>query len=737
MDQRLVRQRRGRQDTSYYIDDPQDGSDGQQLILLGGKRVRPRPRRHLHSSSCRLLSLIIVILSMISIISWVYLLFNFDQSAISDKKEEESSSSRARNHPRGRGFSSSKRKTDLSFSVYMESDNGTLSHHTFSHTKIMDCHKPYLTLPIDINDDPFLPWLHDYFVTNDATRVKFIAQNKRRCHTGQGQGKVMQYWEPQMALFQPVAVRVETSEEQHQQQQEASEEKLWLTDPENATYPETRFICRFHGENGERIGTTFSEYAFNYEYINWRKRGDKPMFVKNGPDVEIFDYSTLLFSCPIPESLRQQYSNNNTKSTTEQQEQQRFWLDLIPIRTPARYDEGYMLTRDQVGDEEFLNLTRFDTAQQYGAKERQIPSIARSGRYENLPACFPSRIDFSSLGKGASSLPLSSTLAPKRHQLIACTWAAANYDRRGGRRSIHDAPARLREWIAFHQMVGFDHIYIYDNTQVDDEIDDTAELPLKKQADLFESVTYIRWNATVCNNNFIGGRWPGERSSQYAAEASCRERFGPTTQWMAFFDIDEYLVPMGSNGTWKPLLDAKKVNSPVLGMRSSRALPRVELMEESTDTSECSHPSENQQRLNETCLVKSKTETFLRTYNCNNVRPPRPLRFFTEMKQIYQPEFVLSHFVHYSVVTRDHARYYSNWTDPSEFTRKPANKEKYVNKGGECSPFRVSTLSADSLFSFFVFLEACHFSTNCVKVRYCMREPFLRSKLPRGTVPVD
>lgn len=584
-----------------------------------------------------------------------------------------------------RDFSSFSTETgeDLPFIIYKQSSNGSLTRQEFSTASStrLNCQEPYLTLPVETDDDPFLPYLHDYFVTNDGRHVKFIAQNKRRCHTGRGQATVMAFWEPQMALFQPVGVRVA-------QEAEAKDGKgtprYWLTAPENATHPETRFICRFHDSQRNIVMTTFSEYPFNYEYINWRKRGDKPMFVKDGPDVEIFDYSTLLFSCPIPEALllrRQQ-----------QQQQQpitgggrRLWLDLIPIRTPARFDQGYLLTLEQVGQEEFAKLHRFDTNLHYGTNgEQEIPPLDQSGRYENLPICLP------------QTNPSMSSLSQPERQLVGCTWAAASYDRRGGKRSIHDAPERLKEWIAFHKMVGFDHLFVYDNTQLEDN-DTTTALPLKQVTDLFDSslVTYIRWNAKVCNNNYIGGRWPGERSSQYAAEASCRERFGPLTQWMAFFDIDEYLVPMGDGDAWRPVLDAKKAaNAPVLGMRSTRALPRVELMDESTDPDLCRHPTKKQATKESSCLVKKARETFLHSYNCDNVRPPRPSRYFTDMKQIYRPDFVLSHFVHYSCITKHHARYYANWKDPSPFRRKPANKEKYVY----CVPARRQPV--DTLFSF-------------------------------------
>ena len=49
-----------------------------------------------------------------------------------------------------------------------------------------------------------------------------------------------------------------------------------------------------------------------------------------------------------------------------------------------------------------------------------------------------------------------------------------------------------------------------------------------------ELVTHVDWPCKICNNNRPAHNDPGERSSQYAAEASCRSRFGPLTDWMAF-----------------------------------------------------------------------------------------------------------------------------------------------------------------------------------------------------------
>ena len=43
----------------------------------------------------------------------------------------------------------------------------------------------------------------------------------------------------------------------------------------------------------------------------------------------------------------------------------------------------------------------------------------------------------------------------------------------------------------------------------------------------------------------------------------------------------------------------------------------------------------------------------METYNCEPTKLPKPQSWaWRAKKQIYKPEFVLNHFVHYSVVTR-------------------------------------------------------------------------------------
>jgi hypothetical protein len=348
--------------------------------------------------------------------------------------------------------------------------------------------------------DPFLPWIHDYFVdtsigNNKSWAVKFVAQNRRRCDTGHGKESAMKFWEPQMALFQPVPIQI------------VGNNKYLLSSLDEATVLETRFICRFHDDKGNSE-ISFSEYPFNYEYINWRKHREQSMFSFKGPDVGLFEFSQLLFSCPVPELFR--------NSMKLHKDQPSVWMDLIPIRTPARHGER-LLGEMHVGHDESLHLEAFDTVKAFG-DSHFLPELVDSGRIANLPICAS---DASNPSSHQIAEKEHDTSIDKRNTLVLCTWTASSYHRRGDRIAVNDAPGRLREWIVFHKLAGVDHIVIYDNSQIS-VADDEVNTSLKQITDAFpDFVTYHPWPFKVCNNNRPNNKNPGERSSQVSAMMLC------------------------------------------------------------------------------------------------------------------------------------------------------------------------------------------------------------------------
>ena len=414
--------------------------------------------------------------------------------------------------------------------------------------RVQQCSRLFETWPVDDFplEDPYLPWIHDVFPTADGRYVQFVAQNRRRCETGKDLEDRMEYWEPQMALFQPIPIV-----------QEEDGRLRIASSMDEATVQETRFICQFHTTYDDQVYQTFSEFKFNYEYVSWRK-GKSAMFEKVGKDNVQFWLSQLLFKCPIPDDLQGLIiAEDHIVDDLSQ-----IFVDIVPIRTPARQNQ-HVFTKEHVGDTYMRAAPLYDLMGEFG-KQHYLPALADSGRWANIPICAPPQ--------------------PKQHNLVACTWTAKTYTRRGDVVQLGDTEARLREWIAFHKMVGFDHLYVYDNSSPQQPKDNSTvtteeDAPLKAITDEFDFVDYHRWPCQICNNNRPSHKNPGERSSQYAAEASCRERYGPFTNWMAFIDTDEYLIPM-QDDTWQPLLnqfDDKGIH--ILKMRSSRAKPRQELME--------------------------------------------------------------------------------------------------------------------------------------------------------------
>ena len=297
--------------------------------------------------------------------------------------------------------------------------------------QVQKCSQMMETWPIDDfpSEDPYLPWIHDVFPSRDGTRIQIVAQNKRRCHVGEEQQEEMKFWEPQISLLQPVPVL----------QQENKEYRL--SSSEQATWKETRFLCQFHTVTGKEYKyTTFSEYPFNYEYVSWRKNV-KSMYQTSGKDNQQFWLSQLLFSCPVPDELQKEIQSKahvvNDEST--------LWMDIVPIRTPARNGHP-IFTKDHVGPDLMHNLHTFDANTEWG-NQHVLPAVKDSGRWANIPVCLPPQ-----------------TLQ-QHHRLVACTWTAASYTRRGDAVGVEDTAERFREWILFHEMVGFEQLYVYDNTE--------------------------------------------------------------------------------------------------------------------------------------------------------------------------------------------------------------------------------------------------------------------------------
>jgi hypothetical protein len=425
-------------------------------------------------------------------------------------------------------------------------------------SKLNSCSRLPEQWPVDEfpEEDHFLPWIHDVFPTFDGKYIQFVAQNKRRCHTGttDEEEAILDHTAPQVSLFEHVPLKkLDSSTPSTPRYRLASHEDA---DPESMA---TRFICRFK-PSGD---ITFSEFNNDYEWVAYRK-GQKKMFSEDGRDNNQIQTSQLIFRCPVPDHLVETIKSGDSVK----EDWATLFLDLIPVRTPPRLGPPAEFLvpryRDSVPKERFLS-DPFDPHLAWG-EDHVLPKLEDSGRWENIPICQPSLKTYE-----PQALDRPDGWNGTNHHLVSCLWASAGYATRGNRYAINDGQRRLVEWITFNKMLGFDHFYIYDNSGAfSDDVSLTSIL------DVFPGdVTIVNWPSQVCNNNPNNVDSPGERSSQYAAETSCRLRFGPHVKWIGQFDIDEYLVPMGESTSVLPLLEKlDKEDTKVISFASWRAWPR-------------------------------------------------------------------------------------------------------------------------------------------------------------------
>ena len=438
--------------------------------------------------------------------------------------------------------------------------------------------------------DPFLPWIHDVFPTHDGRHIQFVAENKRRCKTGTTPDEklIAEFMQPQISLFQHVAVkRLEAGTDGETRYRLASHED---GDEDGLT---TRFICQFE-PSGQQ---TLSVFNVNYDYASLRKHHSKMFTIDGHKDGKFMHTAQLVFQCPVPENLIETVR----LGTSVVDDYATLFVNLIPIRTPPRYHrpdvflapkyKEFLYTKAEAGDEFGI----FNTTIEWGTNH-VLPKIADSGRWENIPICKPSLMTYGPPGKplpdnadGLNSnndphgIMSDHSHVPAQHKLVSCLWSSTGYTTRGNRFAVNDGQRRLLEWITYNKQIGFDHFYLYDNSGsfVNDPSNMDDRNSLKAIANMFpDDVTYINWPARVCNNNPNNVDSVGDRSSQYAAEASCRLRFGPHVEWIGQFDVDEYFVPMGKYTSVIPLLDQlDHEGMKIISFASWRAWPRRKFIE--------------------------------------------------------------------------------------------------------------------------------------------------------------
>ena len=87
-----------------------------------------------------------------------------------------------------------------------------------------------------------------------------------------------------------------------------------------------------------------------------------------------------------------------------------------------------------------------------------------------------------------------------------------------------DENPHLKEWVLYHLAVGFEHIIIYDNN---------SKVPISQELAEYVSAGLV----TVID-------WPLTDAQQLSAYVDCLKRVRESTFWLAYIDIDEFIVPM-------------------------------------------------------------------------------------------------------------------------------------------------------------------------------------------------
>lgn len=102
---------------------------------------------------------------------------------------------------------------------------------------------------------------------------------------------------------------------------------------------------------------------------------------------------------------------------------------------------------------------------------------------------------------------------------------------------VKDENAYLEEWIDYHRKIGVRHFYIYDNG---------SQVPVKGFLDA------RGYGALVTVTDIPG------QNKHVKAYQHCLDHFGHLSRWIAFIDMDEFIVPKNESADLPALLDRYK-----------------------------------------------------------------------------------------------------------------------------------------------------------------------------------
>lgn len=97
---------------------------------------------------------------------------------------------------------------------------------------------------------------------------------------------------------------------------------------------------------------------------------------------------------------------------------------------------------------------------------------------------------------------------------------------------VRNEARHIGEWARFHHAAGVRRFLVYDNGCTD------ATLPILRETLPAEALTVVPWNQV-----FSDARMGREIHNQVLAYAHAASNFGGAFRWMAFIDVDEFLIP--------------------------------------------------------------------------------------------------------------------------------------------------------------------------------------------------
>lgn len=156
---------------------------------------------------------------------------------------------------------------------------------------------------------------------------------------------------------------------------------------------------------------------------------------------------------------------------------------------------------------------------------------------------------------------------------------------------VKDENDYLEEWINYHRLIGVEHFYIYDNG---------SQVPVK------DTIEQLGFGPFITVIDFPG------KNQHVKAYAHCLRHYGESSRWIAFIDIDEFIVP-NTPGHSLPefLIDYEEygglgVNWLIFGSNGHQHKPAYAQLESFTRRSETGfHPNKHIKSIVQPKFVKS------------------------------------------------------------------------------------------------------------------------------------